>query len=75
MHFYNENIILGITIMNDEQIKIQEQFSHEIPEDVLALSNTYSLTKLSYIDVVEQEQIAEILKQWVLFSELATLKK
>ncbi|MFI4962839.1 MAG: BcsR/BcsP family cellulose biosynthesis protein [Legionellales bacterium] len=41
------------------------------PEDLVALSKAYSLGKLNYIAITQQEQFKNMLDNWPLFAELA----
>lgn len=57
--------------MNQKKI---EATKARLPEDVMALCRTYSLTQLSYIDISEQEQLSDMMKRWSLLEELRQQK-
>ena len=44
--------------------------SFEMPEDLLVLNRIYSLPKLNYINITQQEQWTEMLIRWPLLAEL-----
>ncbi len=56
--------------------KIQN-LDHAIPlkpaDDLLELTRTYSLPRLSYIDISQQEQLLQMMTRWPLINELARL--
>lgn len=42
-------------------------------EDVLALKHAYSLSKLSYVNISQQEHLKALMERWPLLMELAQL--
>lgn len=59
--------------MNQINQQVLMTLSTEVPEDVMTLRHTYSLSKLSYVDISKMEQLTEMMKRWTLLEELAQL--
>ncbi|AJJ62918.1 cellulose biosynthesis protein BcsR [Yersinia aldovae] len=55
------------TIIN----RFHAKTSLEAQDDLLALSRAFSLPKLSYIDIVRQERLTQMMARWPLLAELA----
>ncbi|AKP33751.1 cellulose biosynthesis protein BcsR [Yersinia aleksiciae] len=55
------------TIIN----RFHEKTSLEAQDDLFALIQAFSLPKLSYIDIVRQERLAQMMARWPLLAELA----
>ncbi|MFI0488868.1 MAG: cellulose biosynthesis protein BcsR [Yersinia sp. (in: enterobacteria)] len=55
------------TIINQFNTKT----SLENQDDLLALSRAFSLPKLSYIDIVRQKRLKQMMARWSLLAELA----
>lgn len=55
------------TIIN----RFHEKTSLEAQDDLLALSQAFSLPTLSYIDIVRQERLIQMMARWPLLAELA----
>lgn len=43
----------------------------QLPDDIAALSEVYTLPKLGYVDISRQEQLVEMMHRWPLLAELA----
>ncbi|KEY60464.1 cellulose biosynthesis protein BcsR [Serratia sp. DD3] len=60
---------------NDESTIFQANVLQEMPDDLKALSQAFSLPKLSYIDISRQERLTKMMIRWPLLSELSELTK
>lgn len=56
---------------NDELMGLHAKAPLEIEDDLQALSHTFSLPKLNYIDISRQERLTQMMKRWPLLAELA----
>lgn len=61
--------------MNKTQQPIDNSITKGIPDDVLTLTREYSLTQLNYINLLQKERLADMMKRWNLIAELAQLKQ
>lgn len=59
--------------MDKKILSIDRTMPLKTAEDILALSRVYSLSKLSYINISQQEHLANMMKRWPLLAELAQL--
>lgn len=57
--------------MNTSINRFYVHSSPEVQDDLLALSRAFALPKLSYIDIVRQERMAQMMARWPLLAELA----
>ncbi|ANI30545.1 hypothetical protein PL78_12000 [Yersinia entomophaga] len=57
--------------MNTSINRFYVNSSPEVQDDLLALSRAFALPKLSYIDIVRQERMAQMMARWPLLAELA----
>ncbi|CNE26770.1 putative cytoplasmic protein [Yersinia nurmii] len=57
--------------MNTPINRFYVHLSPEVQDDLLALSRAFALPKLSYIDIVRQERMAQMMARWPLLAELA----
>ncbi|HDL8322939.1 TPA: hypothetical protein PXQ90_002739 [Yersinia enterocolitica] len=55
------------TIIN----RFHEKTSLEAQDDLLALSQAFSLPTLCYVDIVRQERLTQMMARWPLLAELA----
>ncbi|MCL9685456.1 cellulose biosynthesis protein BcsR [Legionella maioricensis] len=59
--------------MDKKILSLDQTIPLKTAEDILALSHAYSLSRLSYINIAQQEQLASMVKRWPLLAELAQL--
>ncbi|MCK8565758.1 YhjR family protein [Yersinia ruckeri] len=57
--------------MNTQIDRFYVNSSSEVQDDLLALSRAFALPKLSYIDIVRQERLQQMMARWPLLAELA----
>jgi hypothetical protein len=57
--------------MNNPLTHFNAVVSAENQDDLLALSQAFSLPKLSYIDISRQERLSQMMTRWPLLGELA----
>lgn len=55
---------------NDESKVFKDDVVQEMPDDLQALRQAFSLPKLSYIDISRQERLTKMMTRWPLLSEL-----
>lgn len=61
-------------MMNDNPRPVL-QFDHQQPDDISALSDAFSLSEFSYIDIARQERLAEVNARWPLLNELNAMQR
>ncbi|CEG58691.1 cellulose biosynthesis protein BcsR [Legionella fallonii] len=59
--------------MDNRALSFNKKTATKLPEDLYVLANTYSLSKLNYIDIAQQEHFVKMMKDWPLLAELAQL--
>ncbi|RMN17279.1 hypothetical protein ALQ63_02561 [Serratia plymuthica] len=57
--------------MNNQLTRFQTVAPSETQDDLLALSEAFSLPTLSYVDISRQERLTKMMTRWPLLAELA----
>ncbi|VEA61249.1 Protein of uncharacterised function (DUF2629) [Serratia plymuthica] len=57
--------------MNNQLTRFHAVVSPETQDDLLALSQAFSLPTLSYVDISRQERLTQMMTRWPLLAELA----
>ncbi|ANS40640.1 cellulose biosynthesis protein BcsR [Serratia inhibens] len=57
--------------MNNQLTRFHAVVSPETQDDLLALSQAFSLPPLSYVDISRQERLTQMMTRWPLLAELA----
>ncbi|AEF43270.1 hypothetical protein SerAS12_0108 [Serratia sp. AS12] len=57
--------------MNNQLTRFHAVASPETQDDLLALSEAFSLPTLSYVDIARQERLTQMMTRWPLLAELA----
>ncbi|QUY46895.1 YhjR family protein [Serratia plymuthica] len=57
--------------MNNQLTRFHGVVSPETQDDLLALSQAFSLPTLSYVDISRQERLTQMMTRWPLLAELA----
>ncbi|CAI1725613.1 cellulose biosynthesis protein BcsR [Serratia sp. TSA_198.1] len=59
--------------MNNQLTRFQTVAPSETQDDLLALSEAFSLPTLSYVDISRQERLTQMMTRWPLLAELAQI--
>ncbi|MGO4746218.1 cellulose biosynthesis protein BcsR [Serratia quinivorans] len=57
--------------MNNQLTRFHAVVPPETQDDLLALSQAFSLPTLSYVDIARQERLTQMMATWPLLAELA----
>ena len=56
---------------NNELVGLHGKAPQELQDDLQALSHTFSIPNLAYVDISRQERLTQMMARWPLLAELA----
>ncbi len=57
--------------MDGKALNFKYKIPIKLPDDLLVLANTYSLSNLNYVAISRQEYLVKMMENWPLLTELA----